>query len=276
MTYWHHIALVAAAACLPAALPSAMTQRAAVAVDGYRVVNAYPHDPMAYTQGLIFRDGVLYESTGLNGRSSLRKVKLETGEVLQQQRIDPEYFAEGLAEWKGQLVQLTWQSNVAFVYDRATFARRRTFKFPGEGWGLAEDAHGFVLSDGSDQLRFLDPDTFAEVRRVTVTDGRATISQLNELEVVNGEVWANVWHTNRIARISPRTGKVVGWIDLSGLMSGGYRLEPEAVLNGIAYDAASRRLFVTGKLWPRLFEIQVVPQRAKASRARGGTRQGDP
>jgi glutamine cyclotransferase len=255
------IALVAAAACLPAALPAAPAQRAAqVAVDTYRVVKAYPHDPNAYTQGLIVRDGVLYESTGLNGRSSLRKVKLETGEVLQQQRIDPEYFAEGLAEWKGQLVQLTWRSNVAFVYDRATFARRRTFNYPGEGWGLAGDADGFVLSDGSDQLRFLDPDTFREVRRVTVTDGKTTISQLNELEVVNGEVWANVWHTNRIARISPRTGKVVGWIDLAGLMAGGYRLDAEAVLNGIAYDAASRRLFVTGKLWPRLFEIQVVPR----------------
>jgi glutaminyl-peptide cyclotransferase len=268
------LALVAAAAaCLPAALPAAPAQRAApVAVDTYRVVKAYPHDPDAYTQGLIVRDGVLYESTGLNGRSSLRKVKLETGEVLQQQRIDPEYFAEGLAEWKGQLVQLTWQSNVAFVYDRATFVRRRTFNYSGEGWGLAGDAGGFVLSDGSAQLRFLDPETFREVRRVTVTDGTTPISQLNELEVVNGEVWANVWHTNRIARISPRTGKVVGWIDLAGLMAGSFRLDAEAVLNGIAYDAASRRLFVTGKLWPRLFEIQVVPRRAKPADRAGGSR----
>jgi len=258
------LASVIAVASLPAIQPSALAQRATrTAVDGYKVVKAYPHDPNAYTQGLIFRDGVLYESTGLNGRSSLRKVKLETGEVLQQLPIPPDYFAEGLAEWKGQLVKLTWQNNVAFVYDRATFKRQRTFNYPGEGWGLAEDATGFVLSDGSAHLRFMDPNTFAEVRRVTVMDGGTTIDQLNELEVVNGEVWANVWHTNRIARISPKTGKVVGWIDLSGLMAGGYRLDAEAVLNGIAYDAANRRLFVTGKLWPKLFEIAIVPARGK-------------
>jgi len=164
-------------------------------------------------------------------------------------------------------VQLTWQNNVAFVYDRATFKRQKTFNYAGEGWGLAEDATGFVLSDGSAHLRFMDPNTFAEVRRVTVMDGGTTIDQLNELEVVNGEVWANVWHTNRIARIAPRTGRVVGWIDLSGLM-GMYRLDPEAVLNGIAFDATSGRLFVTGKLWPKLFEIQVVPR----APARGGQR----
>jgi glutaminyl-peptide cyclotransferase len=254
------LVLVAAAAGLSALAPAFAQRATRATVDGYKVVKAYPHDPNAYTQGLIFRDGVLYESTGLNGRSSLRKVKLETGEVLQQVRVPPEYFAEGLAEWKGQLVQLTWQNNVAFVYDRATLARQRNLSYTGEGWGLAQDATGFVLSDGTAQLRFLDPNTFAEVRRVTVTDGATTIDQLNELEVVNGEVWANVWHTNRIARIAPRTGKVVGWIDLSGLMAGGYRLDAEAVLNGIAYDAASRRLFVTGKLWPKLFEITVVPR----------------
>jgi glutamine cyclotransferase len=258
---------VVAAASLPAVLPPALAQRATRAVvDGYKVVKAYPHDPNAYTQGLIYRDGVLYESTGLSGRSSLRKVKLETGEVLQQQPIPPEYFAEGLAEWKGQLVQLTWQNNVAFVYDRASFKRVRNFSYGGEGWGLAEDATGFVLSDGTAQLRFMDPNTFAETRRVTVTDGSTTIDQLNELEVVNGEVWANVWHTNRIARISPRTGKVLGWVDLSGLMSGGYRLDAEAVLNGIAYDAASRRLFVTGKLWPKLFEIAIVPAKGRGGK----------
>ena len=259
------LAVVAVAASVPG-LPPALAQRAVrVPVDGYRVVKAYPHDPEAYTQGLIVRAGFLYESTGRNGRSSLRKVKLETGEVLQQERVAPEYFAEGLAEWKGQLVQLTWQSNVAFVYDRTTFARRRTFTYPGEGWGLATDASGFVLSDGSDQLRFLDPETFREVRRVTVTDGATTVSQLNELEFVNGEVWANVWHTNRIARISAKTGQVLGWIDLTGLMAGGYRLDAEAVLNGIAYDPTGRRLFVTGKLWPKLFEIAIVPRRSRPS-----------
>ena len=234
---------------------------APVPVDAFRVVKSYPHDPAAYTQGLIYRNGFLFESTGLNGQSTLRKVKLETGEVVQQHRVDAAYFAEGLAEWNGQLVQLTWRSNVAFVYDLASFAPRRTLRFTGEGWGLTRDQDGFILSDGTDQLRFLHPDTFREVRRVTVTDGGVPVRDLNELEYIRGEVYANVWHTDRIARISPQSGRVVRWIDLRGLMSTGYRLDPEAVLNGIAYDAGSNRLFVTGKLWPRLFEIEVVPRK---------------
>jgi glutamine cyclotransferase len=242
-------------ACWAVAAPSA--QRAATPVFGYKVVNAYPHDSDAYTQGLIYRGGFLYESTGRNGKSTLRKVKLETGDVLQQKTVDSAHFAEGLAEWKGRLFQLTWQSNVAFVYDLATFAPIKTLRYPGEGWGLAAGTDGLILSDGTADLRVLDPDTFRELRRVTVKDAGVAIDQLNELEFVRGEVWANVWHTNRIARIDPKTGRVTGWIDLSGLM-GMYRLDPEAVLNGIAFDAASGRLFVTGKLWPRLFEIQVV------------------
>ncbi len=244
-------------ACWAVAAPSA--QRAATPVFGYRVVKAYPHDADAYTQGLIFHDGVLYESTGRNGKSTLRKVKLETGAVLQQRPIDAAHFAEGLAEWKGRLIQLTWQSNVAFVYDRATFATIKTLRYPGEGWGLTAGTDGLILSDGTADLRVLDPDTLREIRRVTVKDAGVAIDQLNELEFVRGEVWANVWHTNRIARIDPKTGRVTGWIDLSGLM-GMYRLDAEAVLNGIAHDPASGRLFVTGKLWPRLFEIQVVPK----------------
>jgi glutaminyl-peptide cyclotransferase len=235
-------------------------RRAPTPVSGYRVIKAYPHDPDAYTQGLIYRGGFLYESTGQNGRSTLRKVKLETGEVLQQRRVDNAHFAEGLAEWKGRLFQLTWQSNVAFVYDLATLAPVKTLKYPGEGWGLTSGPDSLILSDGTADLRFLDPTTFKELRRVTVRDGGAAIDQLNELELVRGEVWANVWHTDRIARIDPRTGRVTGWIDLSGLMSM-YRLDAEAVLNGIAYDPASQRLFVTGKNWPKLFEIQVVPRR---------------
>jgi len=238
-------------------------RRAATPVSGYRVVNAYPHDPDAYTQGLIYRGGFLYESTGRNGVSTLRKVKLETGAVLQQRHVDSQYFAEGLTEWKGRLFQLTWQSNVAFVYDLASFEPVRTLRYPGEGWGLTGTPEGLILSDGTADLRVLDPGTFREIRRVTVRDAGVPIDQLNELEFVRGEVWANVWHTDRIARIAPQTGRVVGWIDLSGLMST-YRLEAEAVLNGIAYDAATQRLFITGKLWPRLFEIQVVP-RATAS-----------
>jgi glutamine cyclotransferase len=227
--------------------------------DSYRVVKVYPHDPEAYTQGLIYRDGFLYESTGLNGRSSLRKVRLETGEVVQQRRVDQAHFAEGLADWKDSLVQLTWQSNVAFVYELGSFNPRRTFSYSGEGWGLTHDGKRFILSDGSDQLRFLDPDTFREIGRIRVVDGRSPIRDINELEYVRGEIYANVWHTDRIARISPDTGRVIRWIDLRGLMSGGFKLDPEAVLNGIAHDAAGNRLFVTGKLWPRLFEIQVIP-----------------
>ena len=227
-------------------------------IDTFRVVRAYPHDPTAYTQGLLYHDGFLFESTGLNGRSTLRKVRLETGEVVQQHRLDQVYFAEGLAEWNGQLVQLTWKSNVAFIYDLASFALRRTHSYTGEGWGLTRNQEGFILSDGTEYLRFLHPETFREVRRVTVADNGVPVRELNELEYVRGEIYANVWHTDRIARISPQSGQVVGWIDLRGLISAGYRLDSEAVLNGIAYDTSRNRLFVTGKLWPRLFEIEVL------------------
>jgi glutaminyl-peptide cyclotransferase len=237
-------------------------RRASTPIFGYKVVKAYPHDPEAYTQGLIYRGGFLYESTGHYGRSTLRKVKLETGEVLQQRSLDHSHFGEGLAEWKGQLVQLTWQSNVAFVYDLATFTPKRQHRYPGEGWGLAAGPDAMYLSDGSTDIRVLDPDTFAERRRITVRDGGQPIDQLNELEFVKGEIWANVWHTDRIARVDPKTGRVTGWIDLSGLM-GMYRLDAEAVLNGIAEDPATGRLFVTGKWWPRLFEIQIVPKSPK-------------
>ena len=261
-------ALLASAAVAAASLAIApfssnlhAQRRVPVPVSGYKVVNAYPHDPDAYTQGLIYRGGFLYESTGRNGQSTLRKVKLETGVVLQQRQVDSAHFAEGLTEWKGRLFQLTWQSNIAFVYDLATFAPVKTLRYPGEGWGLTAGTDGLILSDGTADLRVLDPDTFRELRRVTVKDAGVAIDQLNELEFVRGEVWANVWHENRIARIDPKTGRVIGWIDLSGLM-GMYRLEAEAVLNGIAYDATSGRLFVTGKLWPKLFEIQIVPKAA--------------
>jgi glutamine cyclotransferase len=240
--------------------PAASSAQSAAA-DGYRVVNAYPHDPDAFTQGLIFRNGFLFESTGQYGRSTLRKVELTTGRVVQQHRLDPVYFGEGLTEWNGQLVQLTWRSQIAFVYDLVSFAPRRMFGYSGEGWGLTHNQQEFVLSDGSEFLRFLNPNTFRETRRVTVRDGSVPIKDLNELEYVRGEIYANVWHTDRIARISPQSGQVIRWIDLRGLMSVAYKLDPEAVLNGIAYDAANNRLFVTGKLWPRLFEIQVVPRR---------------
>jgi glutaminyl-peptide cyclotransferase len=259
-----HGALLALASVLSCVIVAAAGRAPAQAqattpIESYRVVKVYPHDPAAFTQGLIYRDGFLYESTGVVGRSSLRKVKLETGEVIQQRRAGLEtHFAEGLAEWKGQLFQLTWQSKVAFVYDLASFAPRGTFTFSGEGWGLTHDERRFILSDGSNRLRFFDPMTFREIGHVEVTDQGRSVVDLNELEYVNGQVWANVWHTDRIARISPETGRVVGWIDLRGLMAGGFKLDSEAVLNGIAYDAPGKRVFVTGKLWPRLFEIEVI------------------
>ena len=228
------------------------------AADTYRIVHSYPHDAHAFTQGLLYADGHLYESTGLKGHSSLRMVDLETGRVLQELSVPGQYFAEGLATWGSTLIQLTWQSHTAFVYDRFSFREVRTLTYPGEGWGLASDGKNLILSDGTAGLRFLDPVTFRELRRVIVRDQGSPVLQLNELEMVKGEIYANVWHTDKIARISPVDGKVLGWIDLAGLWPRAQRTDPEAVLNGIAYDAAHDRLFVTGKLWPRLFEIKVV------------------
>jgi glutaminyl-peptide cyclotransferase len=233
------------------------------AADTYRIIHTYPHDPRAYTQGLLYKDGHLYESTGLNGRSSLRMVDLESGRVLQSDAVPSQYFAEGLAAWGSTLIQLTWQSHVAFVYDRFSFRLLRTLHYDGEGWGLTEDGKSLVESDGSATLRFFDPATFRELRRVMVKDHGEPVTQLNELEYVHGQIYANVWHTNRIARTSPATGQVQGWIDLTGLLPPGSVSDPEAVLNGIAYDSAHDRLFVTGKLWPKLFEIKVVPEKAK-------------
>ena len=224
---------------------------------GYTVVRSYPHDRDAFTQGLQFLDGFLYEGTGLNGRSSIRKVKLETGEVVQRREVPEQYFGEGIVVWKSELFQLTWQSGVAFIYDRATFAPRRSVKYQGEGWGLTHDGASLVMSDGSDSLRFLDPATFGERRRVKVTAAGAPLRALNELEYVNGEILANVWQTDYLARIDPKTGRVTGWVDLRGLLSERDRASTD-VLNGIAFDAAGDRLFVTGKLWPRLFEIKLA------------------
>lgn len=223
----------------------------------YEVVACYPHDPQAFTQGLIYRDGVLYESTGLNGRSSLRRVRLETGEVLQKRDVARRYFAEGLTEHNGELFQLTWETEVAFVYDLRTFAPRRTLKYRGEGWGLTTDGSRLIMSDGSDTLKFLDPSTLSILGRLAVRDGQQRVDQLNELEFVNGSILANVWLTDRIAVIDPSTGIVAKWLDLAGLGPGDTG-PTNAVLNGIAFDRAGGRLFVTGKLWPTLFEIRVL------------------
>jgi len=230
----------------------------AQAVDSYRVVKAYPHDSQAFTQGLIYLDGHLYESTGLNGRSTLREVDLESGRVLKEISLPQQYFAEGLTNWGSTLIQLTWKKNVAFVYDRATFRLLKTFHYPWEGWGLTQDGKHLIMSDGSETIHFLDPDTFKQERKIRVTDRGKPVQNLNELEYIHGEIYANVWMSNRIARISPSTGKVLGWIDLSGILPSVEVTGEGAVLNGIAYDGAHNRLFVTGKDWPRLFEIQVV------------------
>jgi glutamine cyclotransferase len=241
----------------------AATAQFANAADSYQVVHTYPHDRSAYTQGLIFLDGHLYESTGLNGRSSLRMEDLVTGRILQFQDVPSKYFAEGLTSWGSTLIQLTWQSHIALVYDRFTFRELRTLPYPGEGWGLTEDGKSLILSDGTATLRFLDPTTFRELRRINVKDLGRPVTQLNELEYIHGQIYANVWHSDRIARISPSSGNVLGWIDLSGLLPESDRTDPEAVLNGIAYDAANDRLFVTGKLWPKLFEIKLIPENRK-------------
>lgn len=233
------------------------------AADTYRIVHTYPHDRQAFTQGLVYIDGHFYESTGKEGRSSLREEDLETGRILQFHEVPSQYFAEGLTDWKNTLVQLTWQSHVALVYDRATFRLLRTFSFPDEGWGLTHDAKSLILSDGSATLHFFDPETFRETRRINVKDKGKPVTELNELEYIHGEIYANIWHADRIARISPRTGRVIGWINLKGLMPRSQLTDDEAVLNGIAYDAAHNRLFVTGKLWPKIFEITLTPEKAK-------------
>jgi glutamine cyclotransferase len=237
--------------------PAILISQPRLPVYGYRIVRVYPHDPKAFTQGLQYLDGFLYEGTGLNGSSSIRKVKLETGEVLQKRDVARAYFGEGITVFKSDLIQLTWESNVGFVYDKATFAPRRTFKYKGEGWGLTHDGTSLFMSDGTDELRVLDPATFAERRRIKVTAAGMPLGRLNELEYMKGEILANVWTTDAIARVSPDTGRVSSYIDLSGLLTRA-ELASVDVLNGIAYDADGDRLFVTGKLWPKVFEIKIV------------------
>jgi glutamine cyclotransferase len=226
---------------------------------GFEVAHAYPHDPHAYCQGLIFADGALYESTGKFGESKVRKVELETGRELQSQPLDRTLFGEGLTLWDGQLFQLTWQNQVGIVYDRDSFRELRRFGYNGEGWGLTQDGQHLIMSDGTATLRFLDPKTFQVVRRVLVQSQGRRVDQLNELEYVRGEIFANIWYKDYIARISPRTGEVTGWIDLRGLLP--QRSDREAVLNGIAFDRETDRLFVTGKNWPKLFEIRLTGPR---------------
>jgi glutamine cyclotransferase len=220
----------------------------------YRVVGTYPHDPAAFTEGLVYTDGIFYEGTGLYGHSSLRRVDPRTGQVLQSVDLADKYFGEGVAMVDDTLIQLTWHERTAFTYDRHSFVATGQLTYSTEGWGLTYDGRRLIMSDGSNTLRFRDPLTFEETGRVEVFDGQTPVSLLNELEFIGGEVYANVWLTDRIARIDPQTGRLIAWIDLTGLKP------PQTdELNGIAYDAVQDRLFVTGKLWPYLYEIELVP-----------------
>jgi len=223
-----------------------------------RIIRSFPHDPSAFTEGLLYEDGAIYESTGLVGRSGIRKSQLETGQVLLQRELKPPYFGEGIVTWKGKLVQLTWQHQVGFIYGAADFTPRGSFKYGGEGWALTKDDHRLIMSDGTDQIRFLDPDTLAETGRINVTFQGKPVRDINEVEWVKGEIFANIWQTDIIVRIDPKTGQVLGRISLNGLPLAQDRNGGEDVMNGIAYDAKSDRLLVTGKQWSKIYQIELV------------------
>ncbi len=223
------------------------------------IVNTFDHDPNAFTQGLIFENGVLYEGTGLNGRSELRKVELETGKVLQSHKLPDKFFGEGITIFDDRIIQLTYKSKVGFVYDKNTFEQLEEFKYPTEGWGLTHDGEHLIMSDGTPMIYFLDPRTFARVRKIMVLDLDKPAWWVNELEYIDGEIYANVWPGDRIARIDPETGNVIGWIDCEGLLTAQDKHAEIDVFNGIAHDPATGRLFITGKCWPKLFEIKLVP-----------------
>ncbi len=241
-----------------AALAGTMASRAAVPVYEVDIAHTYPHDTSAFTEGLFYLNGYLYESTGLEQHSSIRKVRLETGEIVQKVDIPPQYFGEGIVNWQGHLISLTWKSQIGFVFDLNTFTLQKQFKYRGEGWALTRNDKQIIMSDGTPELRFLNPTTLAETNRVQVTLEGKPLQNVNELEWVKGEIYANVWQTNWIVRIDPHNGQVVGVINLTGLLKQSDIVPGQTdVLNGIAYDAKGDRLFVTGKNWPKLFEIRL-------------------
>jgi glutamine cyclotransferase len=250
MRFLFFAAVLAACSCGPSSNAGGIPEYT------YRIVHTYPHDPKAFTEGLFYLNGFLYESTGMKGESDVRKVKLETGEVVQRHAIPAEYFGEGIIAWKDKLIEMTWQTQLGWIYDLNTFETKGEFHYPGEGWALTTDGKRLIMDDGTPQLRFWDPETLEETGRLTVTADGQPVEKLNELEWVKGEIFANVWQTDRIARIDPKTGHVVGWIDMTGLWEGSDH--NEKTLNGIAYDAQGDRLFVTGKEWPALFEIKLA------------------
>jgi glutamine cyclotransferase len=227
----------------------------------YEIVNTYPHDREAFTQGLVYENGILYEGTGLKRHSQLRKVELQTGKVLQKYELPDEYFGEGITIFGDRIIQLTYQSNVGFVYDKETFELLGEFHYPTEGWGITHNGKHLIMSDGTPMLHFLDPETFEQIRSAMVFDEDEPVWGLNELEFIEGQIYANIWRSDRIVRIEPLTCKVTARIDMKGLLSPQERNEKVDVLNGIAYDANNKRIFVTGKLWPKLFEIKLVPKK---------------
>ncbi|MGC4051667.1 MAG: glutaminyl-peptide cyclotransferase [Paludibaculum sp.] len=240
---------------LPSSLPAATPEY------GFRVVRTFPHDISAFTEGLEFRAGYFYESTGEYGSSTLRKVEVETGRVVQRLPLSSSVFGEGLTVINQQIVQLTYRGGIGFVYSQPDFRLQRTFRYEGEGWGLTNDGSTIYMTDGTSQIRCLDPATMKELRRIQVHDGADKVPEINELEYIRGELWANVWRTEKIVRISPKDGRVLGWVDLTGIL-GAEKSSRVDVMNGIAYDAMGDRLFVTGKYWPKVFEIKVIPKAA--------------
>jgi glutamine cyclotransferase len=236
------------AACTP--------KKPGIPIYAYRVANVYPHRPEAFTQGLVFVDGFLYEGTGMHGRSTLCRIKLETGKVLDRRVLPRQYWGEGLTIFKNHIIQLTWKAHIGFVYQKGTLNFLHKLKYETEGWGITHDTQHLIMSDGSATLYFRDPNTFATVRTIQVTDEQGPVRDLNELEYVKGRIFANVWQTDRIAIIDPQTGRISVWIDLHDLAA----KHPYAdVLNGIAFDAQQDRLFITGKFWPALYEIELIP-----------------
>lgn len=252
-------------ALLAAALLATVRVQAAAPESTYKIIHVFPHDPTSFTEGLEYHDGFLYESTGIERKSVLRKVRLETGAPLQQIHLPPQIFGEGITVIHSKIFQLTYQTEIGYIYDFASFRLLNTFKYQGEGWSLTNDGANIYMDDGTAQIRVWDPNSMHELRRITVHDGVHPVDRVNEMEWVRGEIYANIWQTDRIARISPSDGRVLGWIDLKGILPPSERQGVD-VLNGIAYDAAGDRLFVTGKLWPKLFEIKVVPKAHRQSR----------
>jgi glutamine cyclotransferase len=256
-------AILALAACL-----LHVDCAAAAPIMSYQVVAKYPHSTDSYTEGFLFLDGLFYEGIGIAGHSALLAIQPETGQSVQKREMAPEYFGEGIVDWGPNIYQWTWKSHICFVYDRFSLRPVKQFSYGGEGWGMTRTAKELITSDGSATLRFRDPDTFKETRSILVKDGKKTIDELNELEFIKGEIYANVWHSDLIARIAPQDGHVIAWIDLTGLLPADQKINEESVLNGIAYDAQHDRLFVTGKQWPTVFEIKVVARAAAKSRLR--------